>query len=77
MRNESYYIIHPYRRAYYRALGELSSEFEEFLAARSQFDSDHDQIWLACADGYYLNKLAPWMAPWKGSLIGAILRSET
>ena len=39
-----------------------SSKFDEFLAGRSQFDSDHDQIWQACADrsgnGSYLNKLA-------------------
>ena len=37
--------------------------FDDFLAERSQFDSDHDQIWQACADrsgnGSYLNKLAP------------------
>ena len=35
----------------------------EFLAVRSQFESDHDQIWQACADrsgnGSYLNKFAP------------------
>ena len=60
----------------YTTIGEPSSKFDEFLAARSQFDSDHDQIWPACADrsgnGSYLNKLA-----WKGGLIGAILRTET
>ena len=48
---------------YATTIGELSSKFDEFLAARSQFDSDHDQIWQACADrsgnGSYVNKLAP------------------
>ena len=46
----------------YTTIGELSSKFEEFLALRSQFDSDHDKIWQACADrsgnGSYPNKLA-------------------
>ena len=49
--------------AIYTTIGELSSKFEEFLAGRSQFDSDHDQIWQACAvrsgNASYLNKLAP------------------
>ena len=47
----------------YTTIGELSSKFEECLAVQSQFDSDHDQIWQACADRSgnrsYLNKLAP------------------
>ena len=64
----------------YTTVEELSSKFDEFLAVRSQFDSDHDLIWQAYADrsgnGSYLKKLALWMA-WKGGLIGAILRSET
>ena len=34
----------------YITKGEPSSKFDEFLAGRSQFDSDHDQIWQACAD---------------------------
>ena len=34
----------------YTTKGEPSSKFYEFLAARSQFDSDRDQIWQACAD---------------------------
>ena len=47
----------------YTTIGGLSSKFDVFLAKRSQFDSDHDHIWQACADrsgnGSYLNKLAP------------------
>ena len=47
----------------YTTLGAASSHFHGFLAARSQIDTDHDQIWQACADrsgnGSYLNKLAP------------------
>ena len=47
----------------YTTKGGPSSKCKEFLAGRSKFDSDHDQIWQACADrsgnGSYLNKLAP------------------
>ena len=43
-------------------LGAASSKFDEFLAKRSQFDIDHDQIWQAYADrsgnGSYLKKMA-------------------
>ena len=55
--------LNGYPPSIYTTIGELSSKFEECLAVRSQFDSDHDQIWQACADrsgnGSYLNKLAP------------------
>ena len=44
-------------------IGAASSNVDEFLAERSQFDTDHDQMRQACADrsgnGSYLNKLAP------------------
>ena len=30
----------------YTTIGELSSQFEEFLAGQSQCDGDHDQIWI-------------------------------
>ena len=47
----------------YTTIGGLSSTFYECLAERSQFESDHDHIWHACAErsgnGSYLNKLAP------------------
>ena len=53
--------VHLY---YYRR---LSSKFEEFLALRSQFDSDLDQIWQACADrsgnGSYVTN---WSHEWPG-----------
>ena len=43
--------------------GAASSKFDEFLAVRPQFDTDHDQICHACADrcggGSYVNKLEP------------------
>ena len=46
----------------YTTKGGPSSKFDGFLDERSQFDSDHDQIWQACADrsgnGSYINKLA-------------------
>ena len=48
----------------YTTIGAASSKFDTFQAERSQFDTDHDQIWQACADrsgnGSYLKKLAPW-----------------
>ena len=51
-----YYYSSPVRK-------NLSSKFDEFLPGRSQFDTNHDQIWQACADrsgnGSYLNTLAP------------------
>ena len=55
---------HTYINIYiYTTKGVPSSKFHEFLAGRSQFDSDNDQIWQARADrsgnGSYLNKLAP------------------
>ena len=37
----SYHVILSKVYLYYYSLGELSSKFEEFLAGRSQFDSDH------------------------------------
>ena len=45
------------------SIGAASSKFDEFLAKRSQFDIDHDQIWQAYADrsgnGSYLKKNGP------------------
>ena len=50
--------------------GEPSSKFDEFVAVRSQSDSDHDQIWQACADrsgnGSYLNIFFYWPHEWPG-----------
>ena len=50
-------------RNIYTTIEAAFSQFHEFLAARSQFDTNHDQIWQAYADrsgnGSYLNKLAP------------------
>ena len=34
----------------YTTKEEPYSQFDEFLAGRSKFDSDHDQIWQAFAD---------------------------
>ena len=59
------YTKPPVERAsayFYTTIGAASSKFDEFLAKRSQFDIDHDQIWQAYADrsgnGSYLKKIA-------------------
>ena len=56
-----YKLKYSRRSEIYTTIGKLSSKFKEFLAEQSQFESDHDHIWQACADrsvnGSYLNKL--------------------
>ena len=53
---------HPPTSILLSTIGAASSKFDEFLAKRSQFDIDHDQIWQAYADrsgnGSYLKKMA-------------------
>ena len=65
------YTKPPVERAsayFYTTIGAASSKFDEFLANRSQFDIDHDQIWQAYADrsgnGSYLKK--KWPNEWPG-----------
>ena len=64
------YTKPPVERAsayFYTTIGAASSKFDDFLAKRSQFDIDHDQIWQAYADrsgnGSYLKK---WPNEWPG-----------
>ena len=62
-------ILHTQKSArwasayFYTTIEAASSKFDEFLAKRSQFDIDHDQIWQAYADrsgnGSYLKKNGP------------------